>query len=235
MIAYIEKVEVTFMDILKNSWQAVLKEELEKEYYLRLKNHLIKEYKTHNIYPEVHNIFNALNCTPYNNVKVVILGQDPYHGLGQAHGLSFSVKPNVALPPSLINIFKELNEDIGCYIPNHGDLTKWATEGVLLLNTVLTVEGNKPNSHKGIGWEEFTDNIIKKLNERENPIVFILWGNEAQKKSKLITSRHHIISSSHPSPLSAYRGFFGSKPFSRANNFLKQNGYKPIDWQIPNI
>jgi len=235
MNTYKRKNGSDFLNKLKNSWQQVLKEELEKEYYLQLKSFLSKEYRTHNIYPEENAIFNALNYTSYNSVKVVILGQDPYYGHGQAHGLSFSVKPNVALPPSLINIFKELKEDIACTIPNHGDLTKWATEGVLLLNTVLTVKENKPNSHKGIGWEVFTDNIIKKLSERESPIVFILWGNEAQKKAKLIPSRHFIISSPHPSPLSAYRGFFGSKPFSRANNFLRQNGYEPIDWQISNI
>lgn len=223
------------MNKLVNDWETILKEEFKKEYYLQIISFLTREYKEAIVYPSEGDIFNALNYTSYNKVKVVILGQDPYHGEGQAHGLSFSVKPEVVPPPSLINIFQELKEDLGCYIPNNGDLTKWASEGVLLLNTVLTVRANKPNSHKGIGWELFTDTIIMRLSERETPLVFILWGNEAQKKSKLIDSKHYIISSPHPSPLSAYRGFFGSRPFSRANYFLKENGIKPIDWQIPNI
>lgn len=223
------------MYTITNDWQTVLKEEFEKDYYLKLMTFLSKEYKTNTIFPNESDIFNALNYTPYNNVKVVILGQDPYYGYGQANGLSFSVKPGVDLPPSLINIFQELKEDIGCYVPNNGDLTNWATQGVLLLNTVLTVKEKKPNSHKGIGWELLTDTIIKKLSEREAPMVFILWGNEAKKKAGLIASKHYIISSSHPSPLSAYRGFFGSKPFSKANYILQQIGYEPIDWQISNI
>lgn len=229
------KMEVIFVYTITNDWQTVLKEDFEKDYYLKLMTYLSKEYKTNNIFPNESDIFNALNYTPYNNVKVVILGQDPYYGYGQAHGLSFSVRQDVALPPSLTNIFQELEEDTGCYIPNNGDLTNWAIQGVLLLNTVLTVRENKPNSHKGIGWELFTDTIIKKLSEREAPMVFILWGNEAQKKAKLITSNHYIITSPHPSPLSAYRGFFGSKPFSKTNNFLKKAGNEPIDWQISNI
>lgn len=226
--------EVFMMKKIADDWYNILKEEFEKEYYSQLISFLTKEYKEATVYPSEGDIFNALNYTPYNKVKVVILGQDPYYGDGQAHGLSFSVKPEVIPPPSLINIYRELKEDLGCYIPNNGDLTKWTLEGVLLLNTVLTVRANKPNSHKKIGWELFTDTIIKKLSQREKPIVFILWGNEAQKKANLIDPKHYIISSPHPSPLSAYRGFFGSKPFSRANNFLKQIGNEPIDWQVPN-
>ena len=184
----------------------------------------------------MYDIFNALHYTDYDKVKVVILGQDPYHGPNQAHGLSFSVKPNVPIPPSLRNIYKELHDDLGCYIPNNGYLKKWADEGVLLLNTVLTVRAGLANSHKNKGWEQFTDNIIKVLNEREKPIVFILWGNNAISKKKLITNKNHLILQSvHPSPLSASRGFFGSKPFSKTNSFLESIGETPIDWQIENI
>lgn len=222
--------------ILKNNWNNVLDGEFDKEYYKKLREFLINEYKTKTIYPNMYDIFNALNFTDYNDVKVVILGQDPYHGPNQAHGLSFSVRTGVTTPPSLKNIYKELNSDLGCYIPNNGYLKKWADQGVLLLNTVLTVRAGEANSHKNKGWETFTDNVISKLNDREKPIVFILWGNNAISKKKLITNPNHfIIQSVHPSPLSASRGFFGSKPFSKANEFLKSIGEKEIDWQIENI
>lgn len=222
--------------IFENDWQELLEGEMEKEYYQRLREFLVKEYRTRTIYPDMHDIFNALHYTSYKDVKVVILGQDPYHGPNQAYGLSFSVKPGVRIPPSLINIYKELKDDLGCYIPNNGTLTKWAKEGVLLLNTSLTVRAGEANSHSKIGWEIFTDHIIKLLNKREDPIVFILWGNNAIKKRDLITNpQHYIITSVHPSPLSASRGFFGSKPFSKTNKFLESIGKKPIDWQIENI
>lgn len=222
--------------ILKNDWNSLLKEEFSKDYYLNLRKFLIEEYKTKIIYPNMNDIFNALHYTPYKDVKVVILGQDPYHGVNQAHGLSFSVKPGIQTPPSLKNIYKELNKDLGCYIPNNGYLKKWADQGVLLLNTVLTVRAGEANSHKGKGWEIFTDKIISLLNERENPIVFILWGNNAISKEMLITnSWHYIIKSVHPSPLSASRGFFGSSPFSKTNNFLMNLKKAPICWQIDNL
>ena len=224
------------MQILKNDWHLLLKNEFNKDYYLNLRDFLKKEYKTKTIHPNMHDIFNALHYTQYKDVKVVILGQDPYHGPNQAHGLSFSVTSKVSIPPSLLNIYKELLVDLGCFIPNHGYLKKWADQGVLLLNTVLTVVEGQANSHKNMGWEYFTDKIVTLLNEREHPVVFILWGNNAQSKIKLITSpNHHIIKSVHPSPLSAHRGFFGSKPFSSANSFLISIGEKPIDWQIENI
>ncbi|NLJ40535.1 MAG: uracil-DNA glycosylase [Clostridiales bacterium] len=224
------------MQILKNDWHELLGDEFEKEYYLDLRQFLISEYKTKTIYPDMHDIFNALHYTQYRDVKAVILGQDPYHGPNQAHGLSFSVKPGVPAPPSLQNIFKELNSDMGCYIPDNGYLKKWADNGVMLLNTVLTVRGGQANSHKGKGWEQFTDRVIELLNQREDPVVFILWGRNAQSKESLITeSQHYIIKSVHPSPLSAHRGFFGSKPFSKTNDFLSSIGKDPIDWQIENI
>lgn len=223
-------------DILKNDWKEILSNEFEKDYYQDLRKFLVSEYKTKTIYPNMYDIFNALHYTAYKDVKVVILGQDPYHGPNQAHGLSFSVKPGVTPPPSLKNIYKELNTDLGCYIPNNGYLKKWADQGVLLLNTVLTVQAGNANSHKGKGWDIFTDKIISSLNERKDPIVFILWGNNAISKKKLITNKnHYIIQSVHPSPLSASRGFFGSKPFSKTNDFLKSIGKAPIDWQIENI
>ena len=223
------------MQILKNDWHDLLKDEFNRDYYLKLRVYLINEYKAKTIYPDKYDIFNALHYTPYKKVKVVILGQDPYHGPNQAHGLSFSVKPGVPAPPSLINIFKELNSDIGCYIPNNGHLKKWADQGVMLLNTSLTVRSGQADSHKTIGWEYFTDKIIDLLNDREEPIVFILWGKNAQSKLSIINnSRHCIIKSVHPSPLSAHRGFFGSKPFSKANNFLASIGKEPVDWQIEN-
>ena len=224
------------MQILKNDWQNLLDDEFERDYYLKLRKFLINEYRTKTIYPNMHDIFNALHYAEFKNVKVVILGQDPYHGPDQAHGLSFSVKPEVAAPPSLMNIYKELNSDLGCYVPNNGYLKKWADQGVMLLNTVLTVRAGQANSHKNIGWEHFTDKIISSLNNREEPIVFILWGRNAQSKLNIIkNSRHYIIKSVHPSPLSAHRGFFGSKPFSKANKFLVSIGKEPIDWQIENI
>ena len=197
---------------------------------------VLEEYNTRQIFPPADDIFNAFALTPLHEVKVVILGQDPYHGEGQAHGLCFSVKPDVEIPPSLVNIYKELQDDCGCEIPNNGYLTKWAKQGVLLLNTVLTVRAHQANSHRGIGWEEFTDAAIRILNEQDRPMVFILWGRPAQMKKSMLTNPNHlIIESPHPSPLSAYRGFFGSRPFSRTNKFLKEHGIKEIDWQIENI
>lgn len=223
-------------DILKNDWTEYLNEEFEKEYYQKLRRFLAEEYRTKTIYPDMYDIFNALHYTAYKDVKVVILGQDPYHGPRQAHGLSFSVQPGVAIPPSLLNIYKELQTDLGCYIPNNGYLKSWADQGVLLLNASLTVVANQANSHQKIGWEQFTNRVIEVLNERQDPVIFILWGGNARSKKKLIdTERHCIIESVHPSPLSAYNGFFGSRPFSRANDMLIALGKTPIDWQIPNI
>jgi uracil-DNA glycosylase len=222
------------MSIIHNDWAPYLEQEFEKPYYLQLRRFLVDEYNSQSVYPEKQDIFNALHFTAYSEVKVVILGQDPYHGRGQAHGLSFSVKPGIPTPPSLQNMFQELKSDLGCSIPNHGHLTKWAEQGVLLLNTVLTVRADTPNSHKGKGWEAFTDKVIQTLNEREQPVVFILWGSHARSKLKLIDSgRHRIIQSPHPSPLSSYRGFFGSKPYSRANAYLRELGVQEIDWQLP--
>lgn len=224
------------MKILKNDWHNLLESEFKKDYYLKLRQFLMTEYKTKTIYPDMYDIFNALHYTDYRDVKVVILGQDPYHGPNQAHGLSFSVKTHVPAPPSLKNIYKELHEDLGCHIPNNGYLKKWADQGVMLLNTVLTVRAGQANSHKNMGWEFFTDKVISLLNDREDPVVFILWGNNAQSKLNIIKdSRHYIIKSPHPSPLSAHRGFFGSKPFSRSNDFLVSIGKQPIDWQIYDI
>lgn len=224
------------MEILKNDWQDLLKDEFESPYYLNLRKFLISEYKNNVVYPNMYDIFNALHYTPYNKVKVVILGQDPYHGPNQSHGLCFSVKPGVPAPPSLVNIYKELNTDLHCYIPNNGYLKKWADQGVLLLNTVLTVRGGMANSHRNKGWENFTTKIIELVNSKTEPVVFILWGKNAQEKQALITNPiHHIIKSVHPSPLSAFRGFFGSKPFSKTNEYLKADHLEPIDWQIENI
>ena len=194
-----------------------------------------KEYETKTIYPPKKQIFRALNLCDFDDVKVVILGQDPYHEPHQANGLAFSVTKDVRIPPSLVNIYKEIHDDLGLPIPNHGDLTYWAKQGVLLLNNVLTVERGKANSHKGLGWETFTLNIVRYLNEREKPLVFILWGKNAIEKKKYIDSRHLVLTSVHPSPLSAYRGFFGSRPFSKTNEFLIKNGMTPIDWSIPNV
>ncbi|TVY08244.1 uracil-DNA glycosylase [Paenibacillus cremeus] len=222
--------------VLNNDWAELLGGEFEKPYYIRLRQFLKEEYAACKVYPNMHDIFNALHNTPYAEVKVVILGQDPYHGPGQAHGLSFSVKPGVPAPPSLQNMFKELKSDLGCRIPDNGYLVKWSEQGVLMLNTVLTVREGEAASHKGQGWESFTDRIIALLNEREKPMVFILWGSHAQQKAQLITnSRHHILRSVHPSPLSSHRGFFGSKPYSQANRFLESIGSTPIDWQIDDL
>ena len=222
--------------ILKNDWNELLKDEFSKDYYLLLREFLKNEYTTKIIYHDKYDIFNALHYTSYKDVKVVILGQDPYHGPNQAHGLSFSVSPGVKIPPSLLNIYKELNSDLGCYIPNNGYLKKWADQGVLLLNTSLTVRAGEANSHKNKGWEIFTDKIISLINEKTDPVVFLLWGNNAINKKKLITNKQHLIlSSTHPSPLSASRGFFGSKPFSKINKFLISVNKAPIDWQIENI
>ena len=219
-----------------NDWDEILKDEWQKDYYLKLRKNLISEYKNHTIYPSMYDIFNALKKVPYKDVKVVILGQDPYHGQGQAHGFSFSVQKGIKTPPSLLNIYKELHYDLGLYIPNNGNLIKWADQGVLLLNSTLTVRAHQANSHKDIGWSFLTDNIIKLLNDREKPIVFLLWGKFAQSKESLITNKRHlIIKSAHPSPFAAHRGFFGSKPFSKTNDFLLKNNMSPIDWQIENL
>lgn len=217
---------------LGNSWEDILKEEFEKDYFKKLQEFVAEEYQTKVIYPEFDHIFSALMETPYEKVKVVILGQDPYHEKGQAHGLAFSVMEGTKLPPSLKNIFKELKDDLNLEIPSSGCLLPWAKQGVLLLNTVLTVREGKANSHKGKGWEGFTDHVIEKLSERKEPVVFILWGNSAISKAKLIKGNHELISSVHPSPLSAHRGFFGSKPFSRTNAILRGLGQEEIDWEI---
>lgn len=217
--------------ILRNDWHELLHEEFSKEYYVQLRKFLIEEYRNEIIYPHMNDIFNALHFTPFENVKVVILGQDPYHGPNQAHGLSFSVQKSVAKPPSLMNIFQEMQNDLGCDIPNHGNLENWAKQGVLLLNTVLTVRQGQAHSHRGKGWEQFTDKVIQTLNKKDHPIVYILWGRAAQEKERLIdTSKHVLLKAPHPSPLSAYRGFFGSKPFSRTNDILVKAGLEPINW-----
>ncbi|CUX45096.1 uracil-DNA glycosylase [Clostridium sp. C105KSO13] len=221
------------MSGLSGDWYEALKGEFKKPYYKQLFVRVNEEYRTHKIFPPANDIFNAFHLTPLKNVKVVILGQDPYHNDGQAHGLCFSVKKGVDIPPSLVNIYKELQDDLGCMIPNHGCLTKWAEQGVLMLNTVLTVRAHQANSLRGIGWEAFTDAAIEVLNEQDRPIVFILWGGPAQKKRAMLNNPMHLIlQAPHPSPLSAYRGFFGSRPFSRTNKFLEENGEEPVDWQI---
>ena len=221
------------MSAIANDWLNVLKPEFSKTYYKKLFETVRHEYETRRIFPEADDIFNAFHLTPLSQVKVVILGQDPYHNYGQAHGLCFSVKPGVEVPPSLMNIYTELHDDLGCYIPNNGYLVKWASQGVLMLNTV---RAHQANSHRDIGWEQFTDAAIKAVNALDRPIVFILWGRPAQmKKSMLNNPKHLILEAPHPSPLSAFRGFFGSKPFSKTNDFLKANGIEPIDWQIENI
>ncbi len=221
------------MSGLIGDWYDALQDEFKKDYYKQLFERVNMEYRTQKIFPTASDIFNAFHLTPLNEVKVVILGQDPYHNDGQAHGLCFSVKKGVAVPPSLVNIYQELHEDIGCTIPEHGCLTKWAQQGVLMLNTVLTVRAHQANSLRGIGWEQFTDAAIQILNEQNRPIVFILWGSPAQrKKSMLNNPKHLVLQAPHPSPLSAYRGFFGSRPFSQTNAFLKQHDMETIDWQI---
>ena len=225
------------MPPINNDWLEPLKPEFDKPYYKELYKNIVTEYDNKiQIFPDSDDIFNAFHFTSLSEVKVVILGQDPYHNVGQAHGLCFSVKPEVAIPPSLVNIYKELKDDCGCYIPNNGYLKKWSEQGVLMLNTVLTVRAHEANSHKGWGWEQFTDAAIEVLNKIDRPIVYILWGAPAQKKKAMLNNpKHLILMAPHPSPLSSYRGFFGSKPFSKTNEFLKDNGIKGIDWQIENI
>lgn len=218
---------------LGNSWDSILSPEFKSEWYMQLRQFLIYEYSHFRVYPDMYDIFNALKLTDFPNVKAVILGQDPYHGAGQAHGLCFSVRKGIEPPPSLKNIFSELAADTGVPIPQCGDLTKWAQRGVLLLNTTLTVREGRPNSHKGHGWELLTDAVIRKLNDREKPVVFILWGSNARSKKPLITNRQHLIlECAHPSPLSAYNGFFGCRHFSKTNDFLVRNGIEPIDWDL---
>lgn len=224
------------MKILKNDWSALLEDQFQQDYFVRLREFLKNEYATNVVYPDKYDIFNALHYTPFENVKVVILGQDPYHGPNQAHGLSFSVKPGVPQPPSLKNIFKELQSDLGHDIPNHGYLVDWAKQGVLLLNNVLTVRAGQAHSHKGMGWEMFTDHVIQTLNQKPTPVIYVLWGAAAQKKQALIdTSKHYILKSPHPSPLSAHRGFFGSKPFSKTNQILKELGLGEINWELTEL
>ncbi|WP_029321907.1 uracil-DNA glycosylase [Butyrivibrio sp. AE3004] len=224
------------MPMISNDWLPALEEEFKKDYYKKLYKFILDEYHSRVVYPPADDIFNALHLTPLKDVKVLILGQDPYHEPGQAHGLSFSVLPGESAPPSLVNIYGELKDDLGCYVPNNGYLKKWADQGVLLLNTVLTVRAHAANSHKGHGWEYFTDAIIRAVNEQDRPIVFMLWGKPAQTKMSMLSNpKHLILTAPHPSPLSAYRGFFGCRHFSKCNEFLKANGVTPIDWQIENI
>lgn len=219
---------------LGNEWDVILKGEFEKEYYRKIRRFLASEYQKHTVYPDMYDIFNALKYTSFSQVKAVIIGQDPYHEPNQAHGLSFSVKKGVDIPPSLQNIYAELKSDMGITPPSHGNLSTWAKQGVLLLNATLTVRAHEANSHASIGWQIFTDRIISLLNESESPIAFLLWGANARKKRELITNKAHLIlESAHPSPLSAYRGFFGSRPFSKINAFLTRVGRDPIDWSIP--
>ncbi|WP_291255721.1 uracil-DNA glycosylase [Fusobacterium sp.] len=219
-----------------NDWDEILKDEFEKEYYKKLRKFLIEEYKTRVIYPKMENIFSALKLTSYKETKVLILGQDPYHGPNQAHGLAFSVNPGVKIPPSLLNMYKELKAELGLEIPNNGYLIPWTEQGVLLLNTALTVRAGEANSHSGMGWEIFTDNVIKQLNDREDPVIFVLWGNNARKKKSYITNKQHfILEGPHPSPLSASRGFFGCDHFKKINEILRNIGKKEIDWQIKSV
>jgi uracil-DNA glycosylase len=224
------------MSAIQNDWLGPLSPEFKKPYYRDLYQKVKEEYTQHQVFPDANDIFNAFELTPLSQVKVVILGQDPYHNVGQAHGLSFSVKPEVEIPPSLVNIYQELQNDLGCYIPNNGYLTKWAQQGVLLLNTVLTVRAHNANSHRGIGWEQFTDAAIRAVNELDRPVVYMLWGRPAQSKKALLNNpKHLVLEAPHPSPLSAYRGFFGCRHFSQANAFLESHGIAPIDWQIENV
>ncbi|MDX1656211.1 MAG: uracil-DNA glycosylase [Candidatus Competibacteraceae bacterium] len=221
---------------IPQAWQSVVGEETQKDYYKRLEAFLAEERANHKVFPPEQEVFSALELTPFDQVKVLIVGQDPYHDHNQAHGLAFSVRPGIKPPPSLKNIFKELKEDLGAKVPNNGCLVPWAKQGVLLLNTVLTVRAHKAHSHKGKGWETFTDRIIHQVGTRVEPVVFILWGGPAQKKKKLIdTERHTVLESAHPSPLSARRGFFGSRPFSHTNQVLAETGRGPIDWQLPDL
>ena len=224
------------MSMITNDWLEPLSSEFRKEYYSQLYNFVKDEYSKTVVYPPAEDIFNAFHFTPLKDVKVLLLGQDPYHNEHQAHGLSFSVQPGQDIPPSLVNIYKELHDDLGCYIPNNGYLKKWADQGVLLLNTVLTVRAHQANSHQGHGWEQFTDAVIQAVNAQDRPIVYMLWGAPARRKKAMLTNpKHLILEAPHPSPLSAYRGFFGCKHFSKANEFLKASGVEPIDWQIENI
>lgn len=224
------------MPAISNDWLKPLSEEFSKSYYKKLYQTVCQEYAAGPVFPPADDIFNAFHLTPLADVKAVIIGQDPYHNYNQAHGLCFSVRPSVEIPPSLLNIYKELQDDLGCYIPNNGYLVKWAKQGVLLLNTVLTVRAHQANSHQNIGWEEFTDAVIRIVDEQDQPIVFLLWGRPAQMKKQLLTNPNHLIlEAPHPSPLSAYRGFFGCKHFSKSNEFLVSHGREPIDWQIEDI
>ena len=224
------------MGEITGEWQEALRGEFKKPYYASLYKTVMEEYRTKKIFPPPQDMFNAFSFTPLEKVKVVILGQDPYHNDGQANGLCFSVKKDVEIPPSLVNIYKELHTDCGCYIPNNGCLEKWADQGVLLLNTVLTVRAHQANSHRGIGWEEFTDAVIRILNEQDRPIVYLLWGRPAQRKQEMLHNpKQLVLTAAHPSPLSAYKGFFGCRHFSQTNQFLEQNHLTPIDWQIENI
>ena len=224
------------MSAISNDWLQAVGNQFRQPYYKELYQFIKSEYSNYRIYPNAEDIFNAFHFTPLRQVKVVILGQDPYHNEGQAHGLCFSVKPEVEIPPSLVNIYKELQDDLGCYIPNNGYLEKWSKQGILLLNTVLTVRAHQANSHQGKGWENFTDAVIQAVNAQDRPIVFLLWGRPAQMKRGMLNNpKHLILEAPHPSPLSAYRGFFGSKPFSKTNDFLTNNGMEPIDSQIENI
>ncbi|MBD5529740.1 MAG: uracil-DNA glycosylase [Lachnospiraceae bacterium] len=224
------------MAMINNDWLTEMEPEFRKPYYAKLFQFVKDEYNSTQIFPPADDIFNAFHLTPLSQVKVVILGQDPYHNVGQAHGLCFSVRPEVDIPPSLVNIYKELYDDLGCRIPNNGYLVKWAEQGVLMLNTVLTVRAHMANSHRGKGWEEFTDAAIAALNKQDRPIVFILWGRPAQTKERMLNNSNHLIlKAPHPSPLSAYNGFFGSKPFSQTNRFLEEHGVAPIDWQIEDV
>ena len=221
------------MPPLSGSWEAALSGEFKKPYYKRLWDTVVKEYSTHEIFPSKNDLYAAMHLTPLDKVKVVILGQDPYHEPGQAHGLCFSVQKGVKIPPSLVNIYQELHDDLGLDIPGHGDLTSWAEQGVLLLNTVLTVRAHQAFSHRGIGWEQFTDAIIEAVNKEDRPIVYMLWGSPAQSKSRMLNNpKHLILKAPHPSPLSAYRGFFGCRHFSKCNEFLSANGVEPVDWKI---
>lgn len=224
------------MGAIDNDWLEPLSVEFKKPYYRELYKKVKHEYETRRVFPEADDIFNAFQFTPLSRVKVVILGQDPYHNYGQAHGLCFSVKPDVEIPPSLVNIYQELHDDLGCYIPNNGYLKKWADQGVLMLNTVLTVRAHRANSHQGQGWEQFTDAVIEAVNHQDRPLVYMLWGRPAQSKIPMLTNpKHLILKAPHPSPLSAFRGFMGCRHFSQANDFLKNNGVEPVDWQIENI
>ncbi len=224
------------MSAIANDWLTPLAPEFKKDYYRELYQFVRQEYATRQIFPKSDDIFNALHLTPLHEVKAVILGQDPYHGEGQAHGLCFSVKPGVEIPPSLANIYQELHDDLGCPIPHHGCLECWAKQGVLMLNTVLTVRAHQPNSHQGKGWEQFTDAILEAVDREDRPIVFLLWGAPAQRKAALLHNPNHLIlKAPHPSPLSAYRGFFGCKHFSQTNAFLAEHGVEPIDWTVPDL